>query len=311
VTIDKFQQALYWTTLAREYAPPGLLPRESPGPQRLRLAGSTVHFTKKLATPRFLMRRGDVSVTVTDGAARGAYALAVVDATSEPTLLGRPTRFALRRSASGSALESLRMTGMLDHVGARPRDIFTIDAAGVELPVIPLPGLPYSAFLGRGTSQVQLTVDGDQMKARWVIASGTVTWPGDSAAVARLNVIQSLVARVITGVRRLDVTAELEGPVRAPKLSVHSNLDRAVADRLRAVAGEEIAVAEAKVRAQVDRIVEEKSAPVKARVAELRAEADRRVLEARTRLEDEKRKLDAQLKALSGGLVGLPKLPGL
>ena len=36
VTIDKFQQAMYWATLARQYAPPGLLPREKSGPQRVR-----------------------------------------------------------------------------------------------------------------------------------------------------------------------------------------------------------------------------------------------------------------------------------
>jgi hypothetical protein len=36
VTIEKFQQAVYWSTLARQYAPPGLLPKESPGPKRMR-----------------------------------------------------------------------------------------------------------------------------------------------------------------------------------------------------------------------------------------------------------------------------------
>ena len=36
VTIDKVQQALYWTELARQYMPPGLLPKQSDGPPRLR-----------------------------------------------------------------------------------------------------------------------------------------------------------------------------------------------------------------------------------------------------------------------------------
>jgi F0F1-type ATP synthase membrane subunit b/b' len=92
-------------------------------------------------------------------------------------------------------------------------------------------------------------------------------------------------------------------------LSVRSNLDRVIADRLRAVAGEELAAAEAKVRARVDSLVEEKSAPVRARIAELRTEGERRVADGRARLDTEKRKLEEQLKALTGGLVGLPKLP--
>jgi F0F1-type ATP synthase membrane subunit b/b' len=102
------------------------------------------------------------------------------------------------------------------------------------------------------------------------------------------------------------MNADVTGTLQAPKLAVSSNLDRVVADQLKSVAGEQVAAAEAKVRARVDSLVAEKSAPIKARVAEIRADADKRVADARAKLDAEKTKLDAQLKALSGGLVGLP-----
>ena len=105
------------------------------------------------------------------------------------------------------------------------------------------------------------------------------------------------------------MTADVSGSLAVPKLAVRSNLDRQVADRLRAVVGEEVAAAQAKVRAQVDRLVEEKSAPVKAKIADIRAEGERRVTGARARLDEEKRKLEERLRALGGGLVGLPRLP--
>jgi len=79
---------------------------------------------------------------------------------------------------------------------------------------------------------------------------------------------------------------------------------------LRAVAGEQVLAAEARVRTQVDRLVEEKTAPIKTRIADLRAETDRRLADARAKLDTQKQKLDAQVKTLTGGLVGLPKLPG-
>ena len=60
------------------------------------------------------------------------------------------------------------------------------------------------------------------------------------------------------------------------------------------------------MRARVDSLVDEKSAPIKARIADLRSDADKRVADARAKLDAEKQKLDTQLKALSGGLVGLP-----
>jgi hypothetical protein len=98
--------------------------------------------------------------------------------------------------------------------------------------------------------------------------------------------------------------------VRSPALAVRSSLDRAVATRLKEVAGEEVERAMVKARAAVDRVVDEKTAPLKARVTELRTDAERRVAGAKTSLDQEKHQLDVRLKTLTRGTIGLPKLPG-
>jgi uncharacterized protein (TIGR03545 family) len=298
VTIEKFEQALYWTSLAREYAPPGLLPRESAGPKRLRRPGTTVHFVERESYPRFLVRRADVDVGIASGAARGSYSIAVVDATTEPAIIGRPARFALRRDAAASGAESVRASGLLDHATSRPRDVITAQAAGVRLPTFSLPLLPLRAEPGRGTSDLQLTLDGDRVSARWTLRATQATWVVDSTRARPLNAVETLVQRVILGIRDLDLTAELNGPLRSPTLTVRSNLDRAVANRLREVAGEEVERAMTKARAQVDRLAEEKAAPVRRRVTELRADAERRIGEAKSRLDEQRQKLDAQVKRL-------------
>ena len=310
VTIDKFQQALYWLMLAREHAPPGLVPRETTGPSRLRREGTTIRFVERGALPRFLIRRADVDLTMSEGAARGTYGLALADVTTEPAIVGRPTVFALRRSATGSEVEMVTARGTLDHVRDQPRDIVSVEASGVRLPAFTLPVLPMRADPGRGTSELRVQLDGDQVSGRWSVRSPAVSWVTDSASARSLNALESLVTRVIAGLGELDLTAELSGTLDAPQLSVRSNLDRAIAARVQAVAGEEIAKAEAKVRAQVDRIVEERTAPVRARVAELRTEGEQRVAEARRRLDEERAKLDAQLRSATGGLIGLPRVGG-
>ena len=63
---------------------------------------------------------------------------------------------------------------------------------------------------------------------------------------------------MVSGLNDLSVRAELGGTIRAPRLSVSSNLDRAVAERLQAIMGEELAKAERRVRAKVDSLVDEK-----------------------------------------------------
>ena len=310
VTIDKFQQTLYWTTLARQYAPPGLLPRRTAGPTRLRRSGTTVHFVERNTWPRMLIKRADVAMTVDDGVGAGTYTLALSDATTEPALVGKPTLFAVRRIADGANVSSLLVTGNLDHTRAKPRDAITARASGVRLPEFQLPFLPLRADAGRGSSELRVVLDGDQLAARWVVSSADVSWAVDSARARSLNALETLVSRVITGLNDLELSAELNGPVSAPTLSVRSNLDREIAARIRTVVGEEVARAETRIRAEVDRLVDEKTAPVRARVAELRAEGEQRVADARARLDAERTKLDERIRAVTGGLVSLPRGPG-
>src|SRR5438270_11856114 len=115
---------------------------------------------------------------------------------------------------------------------------------------------------------------------------------------------------MLVGIGQLDLTADVSGTIRAPRLAVTSNLDRQIADRLRAVAGQQLAAAEAKVRAQVDRMVDERTAPLRAKIDDVRGTSERRMADARAKLDEQKRKLADQLKVLSGGLGGLPRLPG-
>jgi uncharacterized protein (TIGR03545 family) len=307
VTIDAFQQGIYWVGLARAYAPPGLVPRETPGPTRLRRAGTTVHFVAPQNYPRFLLQRGDLALSIGGtSAARGEYTLRVLDVTTDPAIVRRPTQFALRRTAGGGGVETLTASGSLNHIGAKPRDVVDVRAQGMSLPSFTLPGLPLRANLGRGTSAWHLDMNGDNLAGQLQIETNSVSWPRDSARARALNTLESLVARVIERVDQLNVSAQIGGSMRSPTLAVRSNLDREIADGIKAVAGEEIAKAEVRVRAQVDALVEEKVAPLRARVTEVRAEVEQRVRDAQAQLDDVKTKLAAQLKTLGGGLIGLP-----
>jgi uncharacterized protein (TIGR03545 family) len=300
VSISAFDQAMYWMSLAREYAPPGLLPRETPGPKRARAAGSTIHFVTQATYPRFLLEKGNVTLSLGDatGAARGEYRLTTSDITTEPALVRRPMRFTLDRAAKGSAVESFALTGSIDHAGKTPREIVKLRADGIQLPGFPLPSTPLRAELGRGRSALELDMAGDAIKGTWSIAAPSASWAMDATRARSLSTIEQLVSRVIQSIHDVNVTADVGGTLRAPTLNVRSNLDRAVADGIKGVVGEEVAKAETKVRAQVDSVAEAALRPVRDRIAELRAEVDKRSAEATARFDDAKKQLGAQLKAL-------------
>lgn len=326
VSIERFQQAMYWAQLAREYMPPGLLPREQSGPERLRASGATVRFPKEREYPSFLLTEGvvDFAIERTGGdartrgegalarvqeALRGDYEATVRGLTSAPELYGKPAQISARRRAGGTAIADLRADALINHVGERMRDSAAAALRGVQLPDIDLPGIPFSLAPGTGASDLTFVLDGDRVRARWAISSDQVAWRADTAG-RKLNDIEAVVWRVLSGLRQLDVRAELAGPISSPTLSVSSNLDQAVADRLKAVVGEEIARAERRVRAKVDSLVDERVEPVKRQVTATRSQIEERIAREQARLDEAREALEAQLKRY--GVPGegiLEKLP--
>lgn len=310
VSIDRVQQALYWASLAREYLPPGLLPREEPGPKRLRRAGSTVRFPKEHAYPSFAIQRGDLSVEIpTPGGHAATYVAQVTDLSSAPALTGRPTRFAVRPTARPTGAITLSASGTLDHRRSVVHDRAAATVGGVPLPAFDLPVLPVRVDPGRGITQLRIALDGDRVDAVWTIKSNDVRWLADSAKLRTLDAAQALIYRVLAGLPSLDLTAHATGPLLSPSLSVSSNLDRAIGDRLRAVAGEEIAKGEARARAAVDSVVAAKAAPARAKAVAVQREVQQRVDDARKALDERKQQLEAELKSLTG-LSGLLR-PGV
>jgi uncharacterized protein (TIGR03545 family) len=311
VSIERFKQALYWAELAQQYMPPGLLPRPTPGPKRLRAAGATLEFPKEKEFPRFLLEQGQLDFSIGGtSAAQGAYQATVRGLTSTPTLYGRPAVIKASRRAEESAIAGIDVDAIIDHVSPRTKDAATARLRGIKLPSFDIPGVPFRVVPGTGTSSLDFTMTGGGtgLSGRWAIASPQVRWAVDTGGRS-MNDIESLVWRVVSGLKNLEVVAELSGSVRSPKLSVSSNLDKAIAQRLQAVIGEEVAKAERLVRAKVDSLVADKVEPVKRQIAAVQTEATQRIQQERQRLDQVEQQLQAELKRLTGGLVPGLELP--
>ena len=311
VSIERFKQALYWAELAQQYMPPGLLPRPTTGPQRLRAAGQSFEFPKEKEFPRFLLEQGSLDFSIGGtSAVQGAYSATVRGLTSTPSLYGRPTVITASRRAAGSALAAIDVDAIIDHVTARTKDSASARLRGVKLPSFEIPGLGFRVEPGTGSSNLDfsMTGAGAQLHGRWAIASKEVRWAADTTR-GSLNDLERLVWRVVSGLSDLEVVAELGGTVGSPRLSVSSNLDQAIGQRLQAVLGEEVARAERLVRAKVDSLVGDKVEPVKRQIASVQAEANQRIQTERRRLDQVERQLQAELKRLTGGLVPGIKLP--
>jgi len=147
---------------------------------------------------------------------------------------------------------------------------------------------------------------GDSVRARWSMRSERVHWTRDSTTAP--SQLGDIVWRVVSGVSTVDVAASLDGTLARPRLAVGSNLDRVLAERVRAVAGEAIAGAERQLRARVDSVAERQVAPVRAQVAALTTDATQRVSGQRALLDQAQQALEQRLRELTRGLPGV-RLP--
>jgi uncharacterized protein (TIGR03545 family) len=313
VSIDRFKQAAYWAELAQQYMPPGLLPRPQPGPQRLRASGSTIEFPKAKDFPRFLLQEGELDFSIGGtSSVQGAYTATVEGLTSTPALYGQPARITASRRAASSAVAAIDVAAVINHLTANTHDSVNARLQGIKLPSFDLPGLPLRLDPGTGSSNLIFSMRnaGAQLLGRWAIGSNAVTWLPDTTG-RQLNEIERLVVRVVSGLNDLQVVAELSGSIASPRFSVSSNLDKAIAQRLEEVVGEEVARAEKMVRAKVDSLVADKVEPVKRQVAAVQGQATGRIQAEKQRLDEVEKQLNAELKRLTAGLapgIELPKI---
>ena len=156
--IKPFERVLYYTQLARRYMPPGLLPRATTGPSRVRRAGEDVRFPKERALPRFLLRSAELSFLLHPTSQQAQrYAGRLTGLTSDPALYGRPTLFA----ATGPQLV---VSAMLNHLRDIPVDTGGATVGGVTLPPFEVPGVPLRLDPGARSEERRV---GKECRSRW------------------------------------------------------------------------------------------------------------------------------------------------
>jgi len=292
--IKPFERVLYYAQLARRYMPPGLLPRATTGTSRVRRAGEDIRFPKERALPRFLLRSAELSFLLHPNDAQPQrYAGVLTGLTSDPAVYGRPTSF----GASGPQLVA---GALLNHLRGIPVDTAGATLGGIQLPAFEVPGVPLRLDPGAAVTQLGFNLNGDTIHARFAIRSTNVRWTRDSGFAN--STIGDLIWRTVSGISNLDVEARLSGELHHPDLAVRSNLDQAIASRLRAVLGEQVAAAERQIRERVDALVNDKVGPVRAKVNEVQTQAQAQVAQQRARLDELQKQLEQQLRQR----IGLP-----
>lgn len=327
---------LYWVRTAERFLPPGLDPRNRPGPTRVRADGTTVAFPGRAEWPGFLVQEGELGMEIGgSGAAAGRYSALLTDLTTAPSLLGRPMELTLAREEAATGPRGLSLTAVLDHTTELIRDSVAVALSGVRLPEVPIEAFGARLDLGEGDTDFSVLRSGDQIAAsmRWVSSNlswtrggeagdpsatgGAATDQADTAADAAAAADQpappaatpqigtaewarDLVWRTLNGVQEVVLEIGIEGDLTSPSLSVSSNLGQAVANSLQAELGAEIEAAEARIRAELDRQIQPLVQDARGRVGAVQSGVAEQVAGQRAEVDDLRARLEARVEELVG-----------
>jgi uncharacterized protein (TIGR03545 family) len=310
MVLARVQPILYWLRLAEQYLPPGLDPRRRAGPDRVRASGLTVTFPRTRALPGFLLAYAAADLELGGaGAEAGQYTASLSGLTSEPALYGGPLVISAGRRSATAGPREASLAAVLNHVAEPVRDSIDLTLSGLVLAPVALPTLSARLGLEQVAMQLALTRRGDDLAGRIVWRTDSASWaregaaaPDPEAAVGSRAWAEGILWRTVSGIRSVEIETRLSGNIRAPRLAIRSNVGQAVAQALRRELGAQVARAEQRVRAEVDRLVDgqveearRRADALQARVSDALAAQRQEVNEVRSALEAEVRSLTRRL----------------
>jgi uncharacterized protein (TIGR03545 family) len=228
-----------------------------------RAKGTDVRFSKQDNPPDFLISKTALTGTTGGEGKEGApldFKGEIDDITSDQALLGRPTKFEMNGI---QAAKTLKIDGVFDHRSDENAvDAFSFNYSGLTAKEMNLPQSEYLPAFDKGEGRINgiFALRGDNIDASVNIELTNFKLPETDKTDETKNMVASLWA----GVNSISVNAKLTGTIEKIDLSVTSNIDKTLSDRLTKLYGEKIAEIQNKIRSEVDRMTNDKKAEVMA-----------------------------------------------
>jgi len=319
VWIDRVNTAIHYMGLIRKYMPAGKKGEEKIK-VRPRLKGRDIEFPGPKARPKFLVEKISLSGEFGDIASPVAFLGYASDFTSDPVLWGKPAVVKLSGAGGGRSLDA---SAVFDHTTDLPRDSFNIAYKGMDGKSL---GLPESEYLpsfedSRAAVEMSLEFVDDEINSRLGLGVSKISY----RLAADADESRKMIADLWKGINEIKIAALVRGRAGDLKVTLESDIDRILSERLKGLFGEKLNEARARLRAEVDRLTDAKRAELmkeynekraaamseavalekdaRARVDEVRARTDEisaKIKEIedreRKRAEEEKRKAEETLK---------------
>ena len=179
--------------------------------------------------------------------------------------------------------------------------------SGLPLPALDIPAVGARLVLGEGGTHVDLSRSGDAIVGDVTWSATGATWQRSGPDAAGAAVYLWDIASSLTSV---EITLELSGSLTSPAISVRSNIGEQIVRAMRDQIGDEVRRAEARARAEVDRLIEQSLTEARSRVADFEERIGETLSDYSGELDRVKTSLDTRLRDFTLRLPTFPGLPG-
>ncbi len=237
---------------------------------------------------------------------RLSYKGEIVDAASDPALLGRP---AVLTAAGATDNRTLDLKGTFDFTTSTPKQSVVAQYAGLPLGGLALGDLkgPVSLAAGTGAVRADVTVTGTALGGRVDLKGGALTVKHDLPANAD-RLTQSL-HTVLGGIREASIGVGLAGTLESPRFQLNSTLDDQLRGAFKGALDQEVAKLRADAEKRVAALLDKETAKLSTLVNDNAGSALAKVGLGEKDLGGLEERLEKALKDLTGK-TGAKALPG-
>lgn len=291
--LSRFQSGIQYIEIARKHMPSAK--EKASLPPKPREEGMNIEFPGPGEPPRFWLVKAALSGAYQDITARGD----MVHLTSDPSRVGKPFK-AIMKGDKGPIAFSL--VGLFDHVGDISKDSLSVDVDGLDVKGLLKEGFlgdSLSAGTGRAEAMISLvgenTIGGNirlilsRLKfddAKLLTQVGITHMTNLSRADSFKADFMKNVARSMEKMPAINVDAKLAGTWQDPDLSISSNLTSALGNVIKESLGNAIKEQRAKLEAELNQIVQTKTAELNAKLASLQGKLDGKLGGLDTRIQE-------------------------
>ncbi|MDI6757551.1 MAG: TIGR03545 family protein [Endomicrobiia bacterium] len=299
--IGRVNTAVYYIGLVRKYMP--ARKKTDKTVERPRLKGRDIEFPGGPSPrPKFLVEKILIQGEFGPPESPTVFSGVATDFTSDPSLWGKPARIKLAGSGGGRSLD---IQAIFDHTGEAAKDSFAVSYKGIDGKSLGLPESEYLPSFENSRAAVEVSFDfaDDEINSRLGLKVGGVSYRASLAEGD--DETRKILSDIWKGIDELSLAARISGRVGDLRFSVESGIDKILSERMKKIFGEKLAEAQTRLRAEVNRLTDEKRAEVmkeyNERKAAIMSECAVREKEARSQIDairDKTEEVRAKIKEI-------------